>query len=237
MLTENGTVKIDIINKISMIDSIIWKAKFTNDILYKYEDGYTFRDTSVDTVNIIEDLNGSHRLYCENFPFHSMTFDSTIINRYAVPDSDDIWTRTIETDQMKYIYEFKKGVGAISYSARNMCTCLDYWYATYSLSSDIITQINEPRKINNVKEVILQQNYPNPFNPSTTISFSLPSEMFISLKIYDSIGRKVSTIVSGYLPSGTYKYQWNASHFSSGIYYYRLQYGSSLITKKLILLK
>ena len=66
MLTENGTIKIDIINKISKTDSIIWKAKFTNDILYKYQDGYTYRDTSIDTLNIIEDLNGFHNIICGN---------------------------------------------------------------------------------------------------------------------------------------------------------------------------
>ncbi len=83
----------------------------------------------------------------------------------------------------------------------------------------------------------LAQNYPNPFNPSTTISFSLPSQSFVSLKVFDIIGREVATIVSEEMPAGTYTRQWNAAKMSSGIYFYRLQAGSYTQTKKLVLLK
>ena len=87
------------------------------------------------------------------------------------------------------------------------------------------------------KVYALSQNYPNPFNPSTTISFSLPRSGFTTLKIYDLMGREVTTIVSEELPAGTYSRQWNAANISSGIYFYRLQAGSFIVTKKLLLLK
>ncbi|MEW6655066.1 MAG: T9SS type A sorting domain-containing protein, partial [Bacteroidota bacterium] len=83
----------------------------------------------------------------------------------------------------------------------------------------------------------LEQNYPNPFNPATTISFSLPSKTFVSLKVFDALGREVSILVSEELPAGTYSSQWNASGLPSGVYFYRLQAGSFVDTKKLILLK
>jgi hypothetical protein len=83
----------------------------------------------------------------------------------------------------------------------------------------------------------LMQNYPNPFNPATTISFSLPSKSFISLKIFDLLGKEVATIVSGEMSAGSYSKQWNASTFSSGIYFYRLQAGKFTETKKLVLMK
>ena len=83
----------------------------------------------------------------------------------------------------------------------------------------------------------LAQNYPNPFNPSTTISFSLPSQSFVSLKVFDIVGREVATIVSEEMPAGAYTRQWNAAKMSSGIYFYRLQAGSYTQTKKLVLLK
>ena len=83
----------------------------------------------------------------------------------------------------------------------------------------------------------LYQNYPNPFNPSTTISFLLPSKSFVSLKIFDLLGREVATLVSEEMLVGSYSQQWNASNMSSGIYFYRLQAGSFTETKKLILLK
>jgi hypothetical protein len=83
----------------------------------------------------------------------------------------------------------------------------------------------------------LRQNYPNPFNPSTAISFSIPKRLFVSLKIYDLIGREIATIVSEELSAGNYSRQWNAANMSSGIYYYHLQAGSFAETKKLILLR
>jgi hypothetical protein len=83
----------------------------------------------------------------------------------------------------------------------------------------------------------LLQNYPNPFNPSTTIAFSLPSQSFVSLKVFDVLGREVATIVSEEMAAGTYSRRWNATKLSSGIYFYRLQAGSNTQMKKLILLK
>jgi hypothetical protein len=83
----------------------------------------------------------------------------------------------------------------------------------------------------------LSQNYPDPFNPSTTISFTIPTRSSVSLKIFDLLGKEVSTIVSQELPAGTYSRQWNAAKMSSGIYFYRLQTGSFTQTKRLVLLK
>jgi hypothetical protein len=83
----------------------------------------------------------------------------------------------------------------------------------------------------------LFQNYPNPFNPSTRISFSLPSKSFVSLKVFDVLGREEATVVSEELAAGTYTRQWNASSLPSGIYFYHLQAGSFSETKKCILLK
>jgi photosystem II stability/assembly factor-like uncharacterized protein len=84
---------------------------------------------------------------------------------------------------------------------------------------------------------ILEQNYPNPFNPSTTISFSLPSRSLVSLKVFDDLGREMSSLFSEVLPAGTYSRKWNATGFPSGIYFYRLQTASFTETKKLLLLR
>jgi len=83
----------------------------------------------------------------------------------------------------------------------------------------------------------LEQNYPNPFNPSTTITFTLPEKLLVTLKIYDSLGREVSQLISDEMPPGTYSQQWNAEGMSSGTYFYRLQAGSFIETKKLVILK
>jgi hypothetical protein len=83
----------------------------------------------------------------------------------------------------------------------------------------------------------LNQNYPNPFNPATRISFSLPSKSFTSLKVFDALGREVAVLLSDELPAGTYSEQWNAAGLPSGVYFYRLQTGSFVETKKLVLLR
>lgn len=92
-------------------------------------------------------------------------------------------------------------------------------------------------KNNTPKSFALSQNFPNPFNPTTTISFTLPSHLFVSLKIIDLLGREVSTIVSEEMPAGSYLRTWNATNMSSGIYFYRLHAGAFNETKKLILLR
>jgi hypothetical protein len=83
----------------------------------------------------------------------------------------------------------------------------------------------------------LVQNYPNPFNLSTIFSFNLPSNSFVSLKIFDLLGREVATIISEEMLAGSYSKQWNAKGISSGVYFYRLQEGSFIEIKKLVLLK
>ncbi|MGD1043769.1 MAG: YCF48-related protein [Bacteroidota bacterium] len=84
---------------------------------------------------------------------------------------------------------------------------------------------------------VLEQNYPNPFNPATTISFSLPSKSFVSLKIFDALGREVSIMLAEELSAGNYVRQWNAVGLPSGVYFYRLQAGSYSKTRKLVLLR
>jgi hypothetical protein len=81
----------------------------------------------------------------------------------------------------------------------------------------------------------LDQNYPNPFNPATTISFRIPTQTFVSLKVFDALGREVSILLEKELPAGSYVKQWDAEELPSGNYFYRLQAGSFTETRKLIL--
>jgi len=83
----------------------------------------------------------------------------------------------------------------------------------------------------------LYENYPNPFNPSTTLRYSIPEGTFTSIKIYNSLGAEVATLVNETKPAGSYEVKFNASDLSSGIYYYTLQAGSFSETKKMILMK
>ena len=86
-------------------------------------------------------------------------------------------------------------------------------------------------------EFNLFQNYPNPFNPRTNIQFSIPNTEFVTLKIFNSLGQEVTTLVSKKLTPGEYKYTWDASHLTSGMYFYKLETESKSSTKKMILLR
>jgi hypothetical protein len=85
-------------------------------------------------------------------------------------------------------------------------------------------------------EYSVGQNYPNPFNPSTEITFAIPKASHVSLTIVDALGRVQADLVDGERSSGRYSVSWNASNFPSGIYFYRLQAGEFVETKKMLLL-
>jgi hypothetical protein len=87
------------------------------------------------------------------------------------------------------------------------------------------------------KEFSLSQNYPNPFNPSTTIQYQLPQSSHVTLTVYNVLGQPIDQLVNDDENAGNYRIQWNASNFSSGVYFYRLQAGNFVDVKKLILLK
>ncbi|MCB0725574.1 MAG: T9SS type A sorting domain-containing protein [Ignavibacteriae bacterium] len=86
-------------------------------------------------------------------------------------------------------------------------------------------------------EYKLYSNYPNPFNPSTKIRFAIPTNGVAVVKIYNSLGKEVSTLVNRYHTAGEYEYNFDASNLSSGVYFYTLTAGNYRETKKMVLLK
>jgi hypothetical protein len=106
----------------------------------------------------------------------------------------------------------------------------------YRSNKSTITGVIENKfKIPNTFKLL--QNYPNPVNPTTTISYTVLRTSFISIKVYDVLGKEVETLVNENKPVGNYSVEFNAIKSSSGIYFYRMQAGSFVDTKKLILLK
>ncbi len=100
-----------------------------------------------------------------------------------------------------------------------------------------ITEVKQSIDSSIPVDFCLFNNYPNPFNPSTTISFKIPWSQMVELKVYDMLGREVAELINEYRQAGSYSTQFNGSHLSSGIYFYKLKAGNFIQTKKLILLK
>ena len=102
---------------------------------------------------------------------------------------------------------------------------------TFEYSNTIEVEINSPTKFS------LEQNYPNPFNPSTSIQYAISSRQFVTLKVYDVLGKEVITLANEEKPGGMYNVQFTMNNLSSGIYFYQLKAGDYFETKKMILMK
>jgi hypothetical protein len=83
----------------------------------------------------------------------------------------------------------------------------------------------------------LLQNYPNPFNASTTIGFSLPEAQFVTVTVYDLLGREIQTLLNGHRQAGVHRITFHASRLASGTYFYHLQAGESVKTRRMVILK
>lgn len=108
-------------------------------------------------------------------------------------------------------------------------------YNTTKTQANIIVTVDS--YIDPIQSFELLQNYPNPFNPSTTIKFQLPVSSKVNLKVYDLLGREVSTLLDEYRESGNYKIVFDGTSLASGIYFFRIITNDFIQTKKMILMK
>ncbi|HTY10209.1 MAG TPA: T9SS type A sorting domain-containing protein [Bacteroidota bacterium] len=132
--------------------------------------------------------------------------------------------------------------GLDSISVRALTVSGDSVYAlTYASGLYILTKnvsVNSVKKAGSVPNAYaLSQNYPNPFNPATMIEYQLKDKGFVTLTVFDVLGRRVATLVNGEQTGGTHSAYWDASTFASGVYFYRLKAGDFIETKKMLLMK
>jgi len=126
------------------------------------------------------------------------------------------------------------GTGTVRIVARNTRNASDQRVLTFtaiSLPTSVATNAERPTSIS------LFQNYPNPFNPVTNFRFSIADCQSIILKVYDVLGREVATLANEVKQPGTHALQWDAAGIPSGVYFYRLEAGRFVDTKKLVLMK
>jgi hypothetical protein len=115
-------------------------------------------------------------------------------------------------------------------------------YRLYSskklISFNVITDVKEEEPNINT-DFVLYQNYPNPFNPNTVIGYQLSVGGHVQLKVYDSLGREIATLVNEYKPAGNYNYTLSTINYTlpSGVYFYRLSSNGFVQTRKMVYLK
>jgi photosystem II stability/assembly factor-like uncharacterized protein len=126
---------------------------------------------------------------------------------------------------------------AYSYSDENIFGSLKYRLKQFDFNGDY--EYSKIIKVNSLIDLLfeLQQNYPNPFNPSTKIKYSVPQSSTVIIRVYDILGNEIETLVNEKKPVGSYEINWSSENLPSGIYFYRLQAGNFIETKKMLLLK
>ena len=107
-------------------------------------------------------------------------------------------------------------------------------YERKFISQIVSSTESDPAIVSNFR---LEQNYPNPFNPTTKLEFRISNHGFVSLKVYDILGKEVSTLVNSELPAGIHKVEFDGTGLPSGTYFYRLDAGNYSETKKMVLMK
>ncbi|SMO39815.1 T9SS type A sorting domain-containing protein [Gracilimonas mengyeensis] len=144
--------------------------------------------------------------------------DAQLFNQYRTSETEDI-----------------EELESIEATDNRFMTTLPANSITTFVSSDIVVSNEQLVEAPNAYQ--LEQNYPNPFNPSTTIKYQLPASSEVSLKVYDMLGREVADLVNGRQAAGAHQARFDASNLSSGMYIYRLQAGSFVETRKMMLIK
>ncbi|MDD8018557.1 MAG: T9SS type A sorting domain-containing protein [Bacteroidota bacterium] len=176
-------------------------------------------------------------------PKNTMMFDSLVSNLLVNP-KDIIYTSTSmgvfystnDGDSWTQISGILSRVSFLTFDSEN------YLYAGTQSGRVYRSKISTTTGVNSgifqtPSDFELYQNYPNPFNPTTVISYQLPVNSFVTLKVYDMLGREVVTLVNEKKGVGNYFAQWNASAFPSGVYFYRLEANEKREMKKMVLVK
>jgi hypothetical protein len=108
---------------------------------------------------------------------------------------------------------------------------------SYVLVPETNFRVNLEKQSDVISAYSLLQNYPNPFNPVTQISYTIPKDGFVVVKVFDVLGREVVTLINEEKPAGVYTVSFDASSLASGIYFYTITAGSFNQTRKMILVK
>jgi hypothetical protein len=164
------------------------------------------------------------------------------------PGAESYTLQVSESSDFSTLVVDEQGIGSTSYMVNDLLNNITYFWrvnATNDLGtsnwSEIWSFTTSTTGVDdddgNPSEFSLSQNYPNPFNPTTSIGFAISNGGFVSLKIYDLLGREVATIVNQRLLPGRYTSTWDATEVPSGVYLYRLSTSAFVETRKLVLLR
>jgi len=218
-----------------------WRYSFGDSLGSYSAADYTISATTIDTVNGVFDIEMA--IYHPNIYAQSLIGFNIGGSNGSKQFSDDMWVADTARDAYAY-YCWQPNIaddplataGSDDPGAHTLKTS-KHW-AILNFTSDGGTYIADEEMSNRPLAFSLRQNFPNPFNPMTTIRFNLAENAPVTLKVFDMLGKEVATLVNDrQFTSGTYSVSWNASDFSSGVYFYQLTAANMTITRKMVLMK
>jgi Secretion system C-terminal sorting domain len=201
----------------------------TNEIKYYFKDTAVGNDVSIYSLNYIKDST-----VVWNCPFSSTIFQISFSQQTSSDTSFiNLAGESIEFESIS----FKKYIGIV-YRSLSEISVYSSNLIGYRINGKEWGHLSGIKNNTNIPaEYKLEQNYPNPFNPATLIGYSIPKSGIVIIKVFDVLGREVSTLVNEYKFAGNYSVQFNAGKITSGVYFYRIESGSYVQTKKLVVLK
>jgi hypothetical protein len=202
---------------------------------------FTDPDNSVSAFNFMRGLDGCGNPIINPYTGHITTYvngngwpDLAPGDKRNIVNSGPFIMNSGDTQQITYVYSVGRGSSnqqSILAAAEILERANQKYFDCFYLIG-----INPSGSIIPVDYSLLQ-NYPNPFNPVTNFRFDIPVKGFVNIVIYDAIGREVDVLVNDEMPAGSYKVDWNAASYPSGVYFYRLSSGEFSETKKMVLVK
>jgi hypothetical protein len=243
-IADSGKVEIEVVAMTSVDDIQTWELRehrmWQSRVISPSQNGgidtvYTI-DTTV-SAYLDEMQGGQHELHTllGSSVFSFADVDTTTVFRYQVVDANG--TVAVIGD-LPQVYQhhmlFRQNVGLQTDSMYARGVSISDRVVKL-LASTVVPVWEIPPSGPNVWE--LRQNYPNPFNPTTTITFSLPEQSHVSLKVYDVLGRGVALLLDETKPAGGYAVQFDASRLPSGVYFCRIQAGEFVESKRMLLMR
>ena len=210
---------------------------------------------------IVKEVGVSEPVWISHAKMDAIVYDEDSISVSAViktvsgvSDVTVYWTADTSLGFSSVAMQFVSGDTAVGYIPAQIDSTIIYYYlsATSNSGRTVTKPIVAPvgfykflvensvtRLAENFhpEKFYLSQNYPNPFNPSTTIGYTLQEMRFITLKVYDILGREIATLVNEEKPAGYHEVEFNATNLTSGVYFYKLISENNTQTKKMILLR
>lgn len=253
MTTDSGTIHYTFIDSSNEDSVISWNVEEEDSVIRHIQDYFNNLDTmylikSTVKYQLYEYMDSLHTINCKPY-FPPFTFPiswyfgyiSSPVYRYGVDSTYkfkvDVQSIPGSTWSFMDTLLFQRDEGLIyAKSITNKGPNTPYYYEwEASLISRVTNVESDMNKI--PTEFKLFQNYPNPFNPDTKITYLIPYTGFVSLKVYDIIGKEIATLVAEVKSAGKYEINFKANNLSSGVYFYRIKVGNFSDTKKFIIIR